>query len=218
MGILDAALNFGARAIQGTETSGAQQKTTQKAPESDPSPRKTATSIADERVTLEKQGGSRVSLADLPMQEFKNAVARDSGFVKETIGTKLQEMQVDLGTRMAVRRNSLGDIEMDAQIQPETRDRIENDLNQNRAFKAAFTRLSTNQPTVEYLENVSRISQAYGEGNSMLESLVSDSPENNRLQDIAHRYQELRKQVMTDESGAGEDPAAGFEIRFNQPT
>ncbi|MGM0450315.1 MAG: hypothetical protein ACQERE_05780 [Pseudomonadota bacterium] len=217
MGILDAALNFGARAIQGTEASGTQQKAPQQAPESEPAARKTATSIADERVTLEKQGGSKVSLADLPMQEFKNTVARDSGFVKETIGTKLQELEVDLSTRMAVRRNNLGDIEMDAQIAPETRDRIENDLNQNRAFKAAFNRLSTNQPTVEYLENVSRISQAYGEGNSMLESLVSENPENNRLQDIAHRYQELRKQVTSDESGAGQDPAAGFEIRFNQP-
>ena len=217
MGILDAALNFGARAIQGTETSGAQQKAPQQAPGSEPAPAKTATSIADERVTLQDRGGSNVSLADLPMQEFKNAVARDSGFVKETIGTKLQELEVDLGTRMAVRRNNLGDIEMDAQIPQETRDRIENDLNQNRAFKAAFNRLSTNQPTVEYLENVSRISQAYGEGNSMLESLVSESPENNRLQDIAHRYQELRKQVMTDESGQGQDPAASFEIRFNQP-
>ena len=217
MGILDAALNFGARAIQGSETSSTREKAPQQAPESDASARKTATSIADERVTLEKQGGSSVSLADLPMQDFKNAVARDSGFVKETIGTKLQELEVDLGTRMAVRRNNLGDIEMDAQIPPETRDRIENDLNQNRAFKAAFNRLSTNQPTVDYLENVSRISQAYGEGNSMLESLVSENPDNNRLQDIAHRYQELRKQVMSDESGAGQDPATGFEIRFNQP-
>ncbi|XOZ33838.1 hypothetical protein ACMDCT_00945 [Halomonadaceae bacterium KBTZ08] len=217
MGILDAALNFGARAIQGTETNGSRDKATQQPPGNEPAARKTATSIADERVTLEKQGGSSVSLADLPMQEFKNAVARDSGFVKETIGTKLQELQVDLGTRMAVRRNNLGDIEMDAQIPPETRERIENDLNQNRAFKAAFNRLSTNQPTVEYLENVSRISQAYGEGNSMLESLVSETPENNRLQDIAHRYQELRKQVMSDEANAGQDPASGFEIRFNQP-
>lgn len=217
MGILDAALNFGARAMQGTETSGTQQKAPQQTPESEPTPRKTATSIADERVTLEKEGGNTVSLADLPMQDFKNAVARDSGFVKETIGTKLQELEVDLGTRMAVRRNNLGDIEMEAQIPQETRDRIENDLNQNRAFKAAFTRLSTNQPTVEYLENVSRISQAYGEGNSMLESLVSETPENNRLQDIAHRYQELRKQVMTDDAGQNPDPATGFEIRFNQP-
>lgn len=217
MGILDAALNFGARAIQGTETGSAREQSNRKADETQASPQKTATSIADERVTLEERGGNNVSLADLPMQEFKNTVARDSGFVKETIGTKLQELEVDLGTRMTVRRNNLGDIEMDAQIPQETRDRIENDLNQNRAFKAAFNRLSTNQPTVEYLENVERISRAYGEGNSMLDSLVSQNPDNNRLQDIAHRYQELRKQVTT-EDGGGKDPSDGFEIRFNQPS
>jgi len=215
MGILDAALNFGARAMQGLESNAPSGKqpapTTQ--PEAPDSPRP-KNAMADERVTLADQNAKKTNLADLPMREFKDYVAKDSNFVKETVGTKLSEMEVDLGTKISIRKNGLGDLEVDAKIPAETRDRIEGDLNQNRAFKAAFNRLSVNQPTVEYLDNVSRISQAYGESNSMLESIVSENPDNNSLQDLAHRYQELRKQVAS-EDGMTDTGSEGYEIRFN---
>jgi len=215
MGILGAALNFGARAVQGLESGGpgGGQTATAKPPEAS-SVERPKNAIADERVTLAENGDHKSILADLPIRDYKDAVAQDSHFLKETVSTKLSELNLDQGTRIAVRRNGLGDLEVNSKIPPETRDRIENDLNQNRAFKAAFSRLSVNQPTVEYLENVSRISQAYGEGNSMLESIVSDNPENNSLEDLAHRYQELRKQIASGD-GIGNDGANGYEIRFN---
>lgn len=215
MGILDAALNFGARAMQGLE-SGApsgQQSAPANQPEAPDTPRP-KNAMADERVTLADQQAKKTNLGDLPLREYKDYVARDSNFVKETVGTKLSELDVDLGAKISIRKNSLGELEVEAKVPPETRDRIENDLNQNRAFKAAFNRLSVNQPTVEYLDNVSRISQAYGESNSMLESIVSENPDNNSLQDLAHRYQELRKQIAS-EDGVTDTGAEGYEIRFN---
>ena len=215
MGILDAALNFGARAMQGLESGAAsgQQSAPANPPEAADTPRP-KNAMADERVTLADQDAKKTNLGDLPLREFKDYVARDSNFVKETVGTKLSELGVDLGTRISIRKNSLGDLEVDAKVPAESRDQIENDLNQNRAFKAAFNRLSVNQPTVEYLDNVSRISQAYGESNSMLESIVSENPDNNSLQDLAHRYQELRKQVAS-EDGVTDTGSEGYEIRFN---
>lgn len=215
MGILDAALNFGARAMQSLESGASNRQ--QSAPTNKaeaPETQRPKNAMADERVTLADRETKKANLGDLPIREYKDYVARDSNFVKETVGTKLSELDVDLGTRLSVRKNSLGDLEVDAKIPAETRDRIESDLNQNRAFKAAFNRLSVNQPTVEYLDNVSRISQAYGEGNSMLESIVSENPENNSLQDLAHRYQELRKQVAS-EDGMPDAGSEGYEIRFN---
>lgn len=215
MGILDAALNFGARAVQGLEsgTPGGGQATTGSPPEIAQAERP-KNAIADERVTLAEAGDRKSTLADLPFRDYKDAVANDSRFVRETLSTKLSELNVDQGSRISIRKNGLGDLEVDASMAAETRERIENDLNQNRAFKAAFSRLNVNQPTVEYLENASRISRAYGEGNSMLESIVSDNPENNRLQDLAHRYQELRRQIAS-EDGIADSGTGGFEIRFN---
>lgn len=215
MGILDAALNFGARAMQGLESgAGGGDPTVARDRPAAAEGQRPQNAIAEERVTLAETSDRKPLLADLPMRDYKDAVAEDSQFVKETVSTKLSELGLDQSTRLALRSNVLGDLEIDSQMATQTRERIENDLNNNRAFRAAFSRLSVNQPTVDYLENVSRISRAYGEGNAMLESIVSDNPENNHLRDLAHRYHELRKQIAS-EDGFSSNGSNAYEIRFN---
>ena len=216
MGILEAALNFGARAAQIGDQAKQNQTPAQKtepAPETEK--QRPEGALADERVTLEESRRAQGLQADLPIREYKHSVANDTRFVQETLGAKLSELGVSLDTPLSVKKNSLGDLEVEGKIAPEKRDRIESDLNQNRPFKAAFDRLSVNQPTLEYLDNVSRLSQAYGTGNSLFESLLSERSDNNNLQDIAHRYQEMRKQVAAENQGLADERGGGYEIRFN---
>ncbi len=211
MGILDAALNFGAKAAQlgeRTQQQGSPSQTEK------PEAEKPANAMAEDPVTLAERQNKNDRVKDLPIQDYRHSVANDSRFVKETLGTKLSELDVSLDTKVSVKKSSGGGIEVEAKVPEETRQRIENDLNQNRHFKAAFDRLSVNQPTLDYLDNVSKISQAYGTNNSLLESLVSEREDNNELQDIAHRYQQMQKQLATESEQLGGE-RQNYEIRFN---
>jgi len=214
MGFLDAALNFGARAVQlgDKSTQGQAAAKTAQTPAAEPA--KSPTSMSDDNVTLDAEAARRNRGFDLPIKDYKSAVATDADFVRDTLKTKLSELELDPDTHLSVRKNSMGEMELDTRLPPEQRERIENDLNQNRAFKAAFDRLSVNQPTLNYLDNVSRLSQAYGTSNNLFETLVSEREENNNLQDIAHRYDEMRKQVEK-ASAQAESQTRDYAVRVN---
>ena len=211
MGILDAALNFGAKAVQLGEGA---QKRSSAAQTPQAGTEKPAGAMAEDPVTLAERQNKSDKVKDLPIQDYRHSVANDSRFVKETLGTKLSELDVSLDTKVSIKKSPAGGIEVDAKVPEEKRQRIESDLNQNRHFKAAFDRLSVNQPTLDYLDNVTKLSQAYGTSNSLVESLVSEREDNNNLQDIAHRYQQMQKQMAAEsEQLSGE--RQNYEIRFN---
>ncbi|TVP59956.1 MAG: hypothetical protein EA349_02190 [Halomonadaceae bacterium] len=211
MGLLDAALNFGAQALRSGSQAPAQ---TPEQSAVTATPTRDGNSMSEDNVTLEAQVARQRRGMDLPIKDYKTTVATDADFVKDTLRTKLAELNLSPDTKLAVRKNELGELELDSQLSPEKQTRIENDLNQNRAFKTAFDRLSVNQPTLDYLDNVSRLSQAYGTNNSLFETLISDRGDNNALQDIAHRYDQMRKQLANAQSTA-ENQRANYEIRVN---
>lgn len=210
MGLLDAALNFGAQAFRpGNQAARASEQAAATAPAA-----RDGNSLPDDNVTLEAQAARQRRALNLPIKDYKSSVATDADFVKDTLRTKLSELNLSPDTRLSVRKNGVGDLELESNLTPEKRTRMENDLNQNRAFKAAFDRLSVNQPTLDYLDNVSRLSQAYGTGNNLFDTLVSESDGNNGLQDIAHRYDQMRRQLSSAE-GQAESQRSGYEIRVN---
>ncbi|MDX1588887.1 MAG: hypothetical protein R3296_08100 [Oleiphilaceae bacterium] len=210
MGLLDAALNFGAQAFRpGNQTARASEQQAAAAPAA-----RDGNSLPGDNVTLEAQAARQRRTLNLPIRDYKSSVATDADFVKDTLRTKLSELNLSPDTKLSVRKNALGELELESNLAPEQRSRMENDLNQNRAFRAAFDRLSVNQPTLDYLDNVSRLSQAYGTGNNLFETLVSESEGNNGLQDIAHRYDQMRRQLNTAENPM-DSQRSNYEIRVN---
>lgn len=173
--------------------------------------------LSDDDVTL-SQAAPAGALAGAPknnlaLKDYKHSVAQDVAFVRETLRHKLAEYDLPPGTRMGISKNSLGQIEIDARMPDETRNRIEQDLSQSLAFKGAFDRLSVNQPTLDYVDNVMKLSQAYGIRNSLFDSLISRDDNFNGLQDIAHRYQSIRQTLPADLMAAPNDKP--YQISVN---
>lgn len=154
--------------------------------------------LKDDDVTLGQARAASTPKTNLALKDYKYSVAQDAAFVKETLRHKLAEYGVPPGTRMGISKNGLGQIEIDARMADDVRNRIEQDLSQSQAFKGAFDRLSVNQPTLDYVDNVMKLSQAYGIRNNLFDSLISRDESFNGLQDIAHRYQSLRQSLPAD--------------------
>ena len=169
--------------------------------------------LRDDDVTLSTARPADAPRANLALKDYKFSVAQDVAFVRETLRHKLSEYDLPPGTRMGISKNTLGQIEIDAQMPGGTRNRIEQDLSQSQAFKGAFERLSVNQPTLDYVDNVMKLSQAYGIRNNVFDSLVSRDGSLNGLQDIAHRYQSVRQTVPVDIMGAAAEKR--YEISVN---
>jgi hypothetical protein len=154
--------------------------------------------LSDDDVTLSEKRPAETPRANLALKEYKYSVAQDIAFVRETLRHKLAEYELPPGTRMGISKNAIGQIEIDAQMPEEVGRRIEQDLSQSQAFKGAFDRLSVNQPTLDYVDNVMKLSQAYGIRNNVFDSLISRDGNFNGLQDIAHRYQSVRQALPAD--------------------
>lgn len=161
--------------------------------------------LRDENVTLSeslREGRpAEVPRANLALKEYKFSVAQDAAFVRETLRHKLAEYEMPAGTRMGISKDAIGHIEIDSRMPDEVRGRIEQDLNQSQAFKTAFDRLSVNQPTLDYVDTVMKLSQAYGTRNSLFDSLISRDGSFNGLQDIAHRYQSVGQTLSRETTG-----------------
>lgn len=50
------------------------------------------------------------------------------------------------------------------------------------------------------MDNALKLNKAYGVNNSLLDTLVSDNQQFNGLQDLAHRYDSLRRTISTDQA------------------
>lgn len=144
----------------------------------------------------------RLKSQKLPLADYKQTVGQDLAFIRETLRHKLAEYNLNSATAVSVNKNENGKIEVGGTLAEETRTRIENDLNLNKNFADAFSRLSVNEPTLHFMDNALKLNQAYGVNNSLLDTLISENQQFNGLQDLVHRYDTLRRSAPTDPFGA----------------
>ena len=139
----------------------------------------------------------------LPLGQYKQTVAQDLSFVRETLRHKLAEYNLHPATALSVGKGENGNAVVEGKLPEELRERIEMDLNNNRGFREAFSRLSVSEPTLHFMDNALKLNQAYGVNNSLLDSLVSDNQQFNGLQDVIHRYDSLKRNANSSQPDFG---------------
>lgn len=158
--------------------------------------------LSDDWVTLQRlqrqQHDKRIDV-----KSYKSELGNDSAFVRETLKNKLSEYRLSPHTPLSVTKDPFGKIDVKGPVLQTELEKIKLDLENNPAFGEAFNRLSQQQPTLNYVDNVVKISQAYGVNNDLFDSLVSENEQFNGLNDIAHRYQAMRSN--TAETGSFDD-------------
>lgn len=167
--------------------------------------------LLDDAVTLHRfqpqQNIKRVEVSD-----FKGQLGMDTAFVKETLKVKLSEYNMNPNTHVVVKKDMFGNIELKGNILQSDIEQISSDLNNSQTFKDAFNRLSQQQPTLNYVDNVVKLANAYGVGNSLFNSIVSDESEFNQLNDISHRYEALKASASVDDEV---EMNTGYEFALN---
>lgn len=179
----------------------------QPAPSGNASPKPTApevpASATDDRFTLSERASfetGRPKSTRLQMAEYKQTVGQDLAYMRETLRHKLAEYKLSPATSVEVSKNDDGKISVGGGIPEESRSRIEQDLNNSKPFGEAFSRLSASEPTLHFVDNALKLNKAYGVNNSLLDTLVSENQQFNGLQDLAHRYDSLRRTINTDQA------------------
>ncbi|MBW7472431.1 hypothetical protein QQF73_15205 [Marinobacter sp. M216] len=150
----------------------------------------------------------------LAMADYKQSVGQDLAFVRETLRHKLAEYSLAPNTALNVNRGESGKIQVSGQITEESKTLIENDLNINRNFKDAFSRLSVNEPTLHFMDNALKLNQAYGVNNPLLDTLISENQQFNGLQDLVHRYDTLRRSASAEKMEAAGN-SRGYAFNLN---
>ncbi|WP_111496551.1 hypothetical protein [Marinobacter bohaiensis] len=167
---------------------------------------------SDDSVTLTGDTPSS-SKNRLSVTSYKQNVGQDHAFVQDTLRHKLAEYNLNPATRIAVEKNESGGFAVKAMMPESTRQQIEKDLDNNKAFREAFNRLSVNEPTVSFVDTALRLNQAYGVNNAVLDQMVSENQQFNGLQDLAHRYDSLRRNVgSTTAEAAGQARQYAFSL------
>lgn len=160
-------------------------------------------SATDDRFTLSERASfdtGRPKSTRLQMAEYKQTVGQDLAYMRETLRHKLAEYKLNPATSVEVSKTDEGKISVGGGIPEESRSRIEQDLNNSKPFGEAFSRLSASEPTLHFVDNALKLNKAYGVNNSLLDTLVSDNQQFNGLQDLAHRYDSLRRTINTDQA------------------
>ena len=155
-------------------------------------------------VNLRLQQGLNPTTKKISVNDYKDAVGKDTAFVKETLRNKLAEVGMNPEMKLEVSRDLFGNFQAKGNGIPSAMEQVNKDLTNNKAFHEAFTRLSTDQPTLDYVDNVVKVANAYGVHNNVFSSLVSATPDNNGLSDIAHRYDTLRSNVINMQTPEGQ--------------
>lgn len=162
----------------------------------------------DDSVTL-NGGATRKPSSQLSVNRYKQDVGQDHTFVRETLRHKLAEYSLNPATRIAVEKKESGNFAIKAMMPENTRQQIEKDLDNNKAFREAFNRLSVNEPTVSFMDTALRLNQAYGVSNALLDQMVSENQQFNGLHDLTHRFDTLRRSA-----GAASLEAAGQSTQY----
>lgn len=167
--------------------------------------------LSDDAVTLLNSSAGH-ERRTIEVDQYKRTLGQDLVFVKETIRNKLSEYGLNPNAKLAVSKDLFGQIAVTGPASAADLERISADLNKSKAFQEAFGRLSQQQPTLNYMDNVVKISKAYGVGNALLNSLISESEEFNKLSDIAHRYNSLR---TASAPAFSDEPLQSFKLNVN---
>ncbi|MGC8121237.1 hypothetical protein [Marinobacter sp. VGCF2001] len=132
-------------------------------------------------------------IRQLPLSQYKQTVAQDLSYVRETLRHKLAEYNVHPATALSVSKNEQGGLQLEGKLPEQVREQMQQDLANNRGFGDALKRLSVTEPTLHFVDNALKLNQAYGVNNSLLDSLVSENQQFNGLQDVIHRYDSMRR-------------------------
>ena len=146
--------------------------------------------LLDDAVTLLRIGSAQAKKVNV--ESFKGEIGQDEALLKETLRHKLAEYRLNPKTQLSVEKDIFGQLELKGSMRPSDHEKLTADLNNNRQFKDAFQRLSAQKPTLDYVDNVVKISSAYGVANKLFDSIISEQNEHNNLNDIAHRYESLK--------------------------
>lgn len=152
----------------------------------------------------------------LSVTDYKQTVGQDLAFIRETLRHKLAEYGMHPATAINVTKGDNGNVQVEGKLPDAKRGQIEQDLNNNKGFQDAFSRLSVNEPTLHFVDNALKLNRAYGVNNSLLDTLVSDNQQFNGLQDLVHRYDTMRKTVSSEQleaAGARKNYAFNFNTR-----
>ncbi|MFT6905618.1 MAG: hypothetical protein ACJAS1_002275 [Oleiphilaceae bacterium] len=147
--------------------------------------------LMDDAVTLLMQQAAN-PIKKVKLENFKGELGQEKTFINETLKNKLAEYKLNPNTRLNIQKDAFGHIELEGAALPSDLERLTLDLNNNKLFKSAFDKLSQQEPTLKYVDNVVKISKVYGVQNSLFNSLISEQNEFNKLNDIAHRYEALK--------------------------
>lgn len=176
-----------------------------------------AQSATDDRFTPSGNNETdplQIKARKLAMADYKQTVGQDLAFVRETLRHKLAEYQLSPASRMEVSRNENGGISLGGNLPLESSARIEQDLNNNKPFREAFSRLSASEPTLHFMDNALKLNKAYGVSNSLLDTITSDNQQFNGLQDLVHRYDSVRRTVAAGDTEAF-NPVRSYAFSLN---
>jgi hypothetical protein len=195
-------------AAQASNNAETQTRPTEKAPEPAGSP-------GDDRFT--PSGQSIDSLASLKTRslalgEYKQTVAQDLSFVRETLRHKLAEYNLHPATTVNVSKGENGKTQVDGSMPDEIKNKLAQDLNNNKGFQEAFSRLSVTEPTLDFMDNALKLNQAYGVSNSLLDSMVSENQQFNGLQDLVTRYDNLKRSASEQPIQAANSQRYAFNL------
>ncbi len=154
-----------------------------------------------------------VKVQKIPLNQYKQTVAQDLSYIRDTLRHKLAEYNLHPATALNVSKGEDGKTVVEGKVPDEIRGKIEQDLNNNRDFTDAFSRLSVSEPTLHFMDNALKLNQAYGVRNSLLSALVSENQQFNGLQDVLHRYDSLRRNTSANQSvPAGDSQRYAFNL------
>ena len=171
--------------------------------------------LMDDAVTLLMMQASN-PIKKVKVESFKGELGQEKTYINETLKNKLAEYKLNPNTQLTIQKDAFGQIELKGSALPSDLERLNTDLNNNKLFKSAFDKLSQQEPTLKYVDNVVKISKVYGVQNSLFNSLISDKSEFNKLNDIAHRYETLKNsnKVASDHADDGMSKS-GFNFVLN---
>jgi len=147
--------------------------------------------LSEDDVTL-RQLQVNPNTKKIKVEAYKNELGKDNAIVQETLKNKLAEYRLSANTQLKVEKDMLGNVALKGALLQSDLERIGDDLNNSTAFKNSFSRLSQQKPTLDYVDNVAKLSSAYGVENNLFNSLLSDDRDYNKLNDIAHRFDSLK--------------------------
>lgn len=167
--------------------------------------------LSDELVTISSQEVPAPE-KKIDVRNFKSELGSDAAYVRETLRNKLAEYRIPAAIPVSLGQDMFGNLELEGNISASDSVRIREDLQRSQDFMNAFKRVSQQQPTLEYVDNVVKISKAYGVSNTVFNTLLSENKQFNGLNDIAHRYQSMKSHNQDIEAELG---SGSFHLKVN---